>query len=112
MIEDEKRTQTNRLEEKTLEVQRIANMQLETMKQVMISNHEQNGKDIDITTLKLQNEQLKNQKRREKEFFESFNKLNEVIKYFEKLMRYPRSNNDTNGLGYTITKEGESSKSG
>ena len=49
--------------------------------------------------------------KREKEFDESFNKPNEAIKYFEKLMRSPRSNNDTSGLGYTSTKEGESSKS-
>ena len=44
---------TNRLEEKTSEVQRIANMQLETMNQVMIANHELNGKDIEMTTVKL-----------------------------------------------------------
>ena len=87
-------------------------MQLETMNQVMITNHELNGKDIEITTLKLQNEQLRNDLKREKEFGKSFNKLNEAIKYFEKLMRSPRSNNDTTGLGYTSTKEGESSKSG
>ena len=49
--------------------------------------------------------------KREKKFFESFNRLNEAIKYFEQLLRSPRSNNDTSGLGYTSTEEGESSKS-
>ena len=53
MIEDEKRTLTNRIEEETLEVQRIFNMQMEIMNQVMIANHELNRKDTEITTLKL-----------------------------------------------------------
>ena len=68
--------------------------------------------DIEITTLKLQNEQLKIDLKKEKEFAKSFNKPSEAIKYFEKLMRSPRSNNDTFGLGYTSTEEGELSKSG
>ena len=42
-------------------------------------------------------------------FVESFNKPNEAIKYFEQLLRSPRPNNDTLGLGYTSTEEGESS---
>jgi hypothetical protein len=80
MIEDGERTLTNRLEEKTSEVQRVSNMKIETMNQVMISNHELNGKDIEITTLKLQNEKLRNGMRKEKEFVESFNKPSEAIK--------------------------------
>ena len=48
----------------------------------------------------------------QKEFAKSFNKPSKAIRYFEKLMRSPRSNNDTFGLGYTSTEEGESSKSG
>ena len=32
------------------------------------------------------------------------------MKNFEQLLKSPRSNNDTSGLGYTSTKEGESSK--
>ena len=76
----------------------------------MNSHHELNFKDIEITTFKLQNEQLQNVLKREKEIVESFNKPNEAIKYFEILLRSPRSNNDTLGLGYTSTKEGESSK--
>lgn len=81
-------------------------MKLEIMNQVMIANHELNGKDIVITTLKLQNEQLSNDLRMKKEFSKSFNKPSEAIEYFEKLMRFPKSNDDTTGLGYTSTGEG------
>ena len=66
MIEDRKRILTNRLEEKTSKVNRIAHIQMETLNQMMISNHEMNGKDIEITTLKLQNEQMRNDLKREK----------------------------------------------
>ena len=48
--------------------------------------------------------------KREKEIAEIFNKPNKAIKSFEQLLRSPRSNNDTSGLGYTSTEEGESSK--
>ena len=54
---------------------------------------------------------MQNDLKREKEFAESFNKPNEAIKYFEQLLKSPRSNNDTSRLGYTSTEEGESSKS-
>ena len=41
------------------------------------------------------------------------NKLSEVIKYFEDLMKSPRGINDTTRLGYnSTTKKGDSSKSG
>ena len=99
MIEDDKRILTNRLEETTSEVTRIDNMQLETLGQMMIANHELNAKDIEITTLKLQNEHLRNDLKREKYFSKSFNKPSEAIKYFEQLMRSPRSNSDTSRLG-------------
>ena len=85
-------------------------MQLDTLSQMMSSHHELNVKDVEITTLKSHNEQLQNDLRREREIVESFNKPNEVIKYFEQLLKSPRSNNDTSGLGYTSTEEGESSK--
>ena len=62
---------------------------------MMNANYELNVKVIEITTLKLQNEQLQSDLKREKEFTESLNKTNEAIKYFEKLLRFPRSNNDT-----------------
>ena len=77
---------------------------------MMNIHHELSVKDIEITTLKLQNEQLQNDLKGEKEFVESFNKPNEAIKYFEQLLKSPRSSRDTIGLGYTSTEEGESSK--
>ena len=46
----------------------------------------------------------------EKEFAKTFNKPNEAIIYFKQLLRSPRPNYDTSGLGYTCTKEGELSK--
>ena len=48
--------------------------------------------------------------RREKEILEKLNKSSEAIMHFEQLLKLPRSNNDTSGLGYTNTIEGESSK--
>ena len=77
---------------------------------MMNIHQELNVKDIEITTLKLQNEQLQNDLKREKEFAKSFNKPNEAIKYFKQLLRSPRSSRDIARLGYTIIKEGESSK--
>jgi cellular nucleic acid-binding protein len=111
MIEDDKRNIANRLEAKAIEFERISNMQLDTLNQMMNTHHELNMKDIEISTLKMQNEQLQNDLRREKEISESYNKPNEAIKYFEQLLKSPRSTNDTSGLGYTSTEEGESSKS-
>ena len=85
-------------------------MKLDTLRQKMNDQNELNVKDIEITTLKLQNEQIQNDLRREREIAKSFNKPNEAIKYFKKVLKYLRSNNDTSGLGYTSTEEGESSK--
>lgn len=110
MIEEDKRILTNRLEENSIGLTKISNMKLDTLSQMINANYELNIKDIEITTLKLQNEQLQHDLRREKEFAKSFNKPNEAIKYFVQLLRSPRHNNDTSGLGYTSTKEGESSK--
>ena len=77
---------------------------------MMNAHHELNMKDIEISTLKMQNEQLQNDLRREKKISEIFNKPNEAIKYFEQLLKSPRSTNDTLGLGYSSTEEGKSSK--
>ena len=66
MIEEEKIILTNRLEEKSIELTKISNMQLDTLSQMMYSHHELNVKDIEITTLKLQNEQLQSDLKREK----------------------------------------------
>ena len=40
-------------------------MQLDTLRQMMNAHHELNVKDIEISTLRMQNEQLKNDLRRE-----------------------------------------------
>ena len=77
----------------------------------MNAHHELNMKDIEISTLRMQNEQLQNELKREKEIAENFNKSSEAIKHFEQLLKSPRSNNDTSGLGFTSTEEGETSKS-
>ena len=58
----------------------------------------------------MQNEKLQNDLRREKEIAENLKKSSEAIKHFEQLLKSPRSNNDNSGLGFTNTKEGESSK--
>ena len=53
IIEEDKRILENRLEEKSIELSRISNMQLDTLCQMMNAHHELNVKDIEITTLKL-----------------------------------------------------------
>ena len=110
MIQEDKITLTNRLEEKSIELTRISNMQLDTLSRMMNAHHELNVKEIEIIILKLQNELLQNDLRREREISKSCNKPNESIKYFEQLLKSPRSNNDTSRLGYTSTEEGESFK--
>ena len=60
MLEDDKRNLANSLEEKSIELKKILNMQLDTLSQMMNAHHEINMKDIEISTLKMQNEQLKN----------------------------------------------------
>ena len=110
MLEDEKRNLANRLEEKSTKLARISNMQMDTLGQLMNLHHELNIKDIEISTLKVQNDQLQNELKREKETAENLNKSSEAIKYFEQLLKSPRSAHDTSGLGYTSTEIGESSK--
>ena len=83
MLEDDKRNLANRLEEKSTELSKISNMQLDTLSQMMNAHHELNMKDIEISTLKLQNEQLLNELKKEKEIAENFNKSSEAIKHFE-----------------------------
>ena len=58
MIEDDKRNLANRLEEKSIELARVSNIQLDTLSQVMNAHHELNVNDIEIYTLKMKNEQL------------------------------------------------------
>ena len=78
---------------------------------MMNAHNELNMKDIEISTLKMQNEQLLSELRKGKEIAKSFKKSSEAIKNFEKLLKSPRSNNDTSRLGFTSTKKKESSKS-
>lgn len=110
MLEEDKRIMENRLEEKIEELSKVTNQHLDTLGQMMNIHHELNVKDIEISTLKLQNEQLQNDLRREKELNEQFNKPHEAIKYFEQLLKSLRSSSYTTGLGYTSIEEGESSK--
>ena len=53
MIEEYKRNLANRLEEKSTELAKIFNIQVDTLSEMMNSHHELNVKDIEITTLKL-----------------------------------------------------------
>ena len=82
MIEDDKRNLANRIEEKSSELPRVSNMQLDTLSQMMNAHHELKVKDIEISTLKMKNEQLQNDLR-EKKIAKSFNKYSEAIKKFE-----------------------------
>ena len=56
IIEEDKIILANRLEEKLQELSKISNQQLDTLSQMMNIHHELNVKDIEITTLKLQND--------------------------------------------------------
>ena len=58
MLEDQKRNLANRHEEKSIELTKISNMQLDTLSQMMNAHHELNMKDTEISTFKMQNEQL------------------------------------------------------
>ena len=89
MIEEDKRILANQLEEKSTALTKISNMQLDTLSQMMNVNYELNVKDNEVTTLKFHNEKLQNELKRENKFFESLNKPNETIKYFEQLLDPP-----------------------
>ena len=86
-------------------------MQLDTLSQMMNAHHELNMKDIKISSLRMQNEQLQNELKREKEIEKRFNKSSEAIQHFEQLLKSPRSNNNTLRLGLISIEEGETSKS-
>ena len=94
MIEDDTRILRNKLDEKTSDIQKITNTQLE----IMIN-------DVGISTLEMQNKQLQNELKVDKEITERMNKSSEVVRYFEDLLKSPRSTNDTSILGYE--KRGE-----
>ena len=56
---------------------------MDTLSQMMNIHHELNMKDIEISTLRMQNEQLQKKLKREREIVENFNKSSEAIKHFE-----------------------------
>lgn len=60
------------------------------MNQLIIATQETNKKDMEITSLRSQNEQLRNELTTENALLERMNKPSEAIKYFEELMRSPR----------------------
>lgn len=85
MAEEEKRQMAIKLEERTFEVHKLTSHQLDMI------NQEANKKDLEITNLRSQNEQLKSELRHEKELMERMNKSNEPVKHFEELLRSPRT---------------------
>ena len=58
MIEDDIRILRNRLDEKTYDIKKLTNTQLELMNQEMVTNQELMISDLEIATLKIHNEQL------------------------------------------------------
>ena len=56
MIEEDKRNLTNKIEEKSTDLAKISNIQLDTLSQMMNTHHELNVQDIEISTLKMQND--------------------------------------------------------
>ena len=98
----------------SFEVQKLTNIHLDMIIQLIITNQEAIRKDLEIKNLKLQNEQLKNELKYEKELMESLNKPNEAIKHFEDMVKSLREK-DISRLGCkqsSTNEEGESSKSG
>ena len=100
IIDDDIRILRNRLDEKIYDVQKLTNTQLELMNQAMVTNQELMTSDHEIATLKMQNEQLQNELKAEKELTKRMNKSSEAMRYFENLLRLLKSINDTSGLGY------------
>ena len=99
LLEEDKRILAHRLEEKSKQLSKVSNQQLDTLNQMMNLHYEINVKVIEISTLKLQNEQLQKELKREKEFVNNFNKSSEAIRYFEQLLKSPKSSRDTTRLG-------------
>ena len=107
MIEDDTRILRNRLDEKTLDIQNLTNTQLEMMNQAIVTNKELMTNDLEIATVKMQNEQLQNELKAKKELTERMKESSEVVRYFEDFLRSPKGISDTSRLGYA--EKGESS---
>lgn len=99
MAEEDKRQMVIRLKDRSFEVQKITNNQLDMINQLIVVTQDAYRKDLEITNLRSQNEQLRSELKHEKELMERMNKPNEAIKHFEELTRSLRTK-DTFGLGY------------
>lgn len=89
MAEEDKRQMVIRLDERTSNVQKLTNNQLDMVNQLPLANQELNIKDLEIANLISQNDQMRNELRTKKELVEKMTTPNEVIRYFEELMRSP-----------------------
>ena len=87
MIKDDTRILRNKLDEKISNVQKLTNAQLELMNQAMVTNQELMTNDLEIATLKIQNEQLQNELKAKKELTKIMNKSSEAMRYFEDFLR-------------------------
>ena len=116
MVKEEKRQMATRLEERSLDVHNLAKNQLDITNQLLLENQELNRKAMEITILRSQSGQLRDELRSKKELLEIMNKPSESIRYFKELMRSPRSSIHSCVLGHinhsSFTEEGESSRSG
>ena len=105
-----------RFVERSSYVQKLTNNQLDMMNQLPLTNWELNIKVIKIANMRSQTNQLRDELISEKVLLERMHKPSKAIRYFEELMRSPRSSSDTHGFGhikkYSPMKEGELSKSG
>lgn len=116
MAEEDKRQISMRLDERTTDMQRLTNNQLDMVNQLLLVNQELGRKDMEINNLRSENDQLRNELRSIKEINKRMKKPNEAAKYVEELLRSPRRSSDRSGLGLnehsSSIEEGESSKSG
>ena len=61
MDEEDKRQMATRLEEISFQVHKLTNNQLDMMNQLIVTTQEANRKDMEITNLRSQIEQLQNE---------------------------------------------------
>lgn len=116
MVEVDTRQMDTKIEERSSDVQKLTNNQLDMMNQLLLANQELSRKGMEITNMRSHSDQLRNELRSKKEILERMNKLCEAIRYFEELMRSPRSSSNTSDLGHikysSSIEEGDKSKSG
>lgn len=107
MAEEDKRVMATRLEERISNMQKLTNTQMDFMNQLITTNKKLNHKDVEIANLSSHNEILKNELKNEKESMDKFTKSNEVMKYFEELMKLSRY---SNGSRHSCSEKGEMEK--